>query len=234
MTSNLTRRLVLGLGSGFAASAVLSDAPAAEEAEAVFLAQSGPLPGLYCLGAIATSDLAAERAEIAKLRADLKYARVLRAKSTDKRKAEFGLRLIDRLLNGASLSFCGIMAGVGAAAKSEDVRRQVLRAASTAPVPVYMTAQGPRAASKRSRQIAQTIITGVTIARTVELRHPKDDDLLQLAGFLAALVRLDQTGASGPANDAVLAYLKGKLKVAKLDAASLEHHPKFRVIPFTA
>lgn len=223
----------MGLGTGLAAASLLTPAGAAA-VEAIYVARSGSAPESYCLGALVTGQVEAEKAGIARLRQDLNYARVLRAKSTDRRKAEFGKRMIDRLVDGQSLSFHAIIAPAGLGAAEQDVRRQLLQAINAAGVPVFMTAQTPRAISKRSLKIAQSIRSELPLAATVQFRHAKDDDLMQLAGLLAALVRLDRANAAANANAPLLAYLKLKLKAGRLDEATLKDHPKFRVFTYQA
>ena len=233
MPYGLTRRNVLGMGSALAATSLIAPARGAV-VQAVYVARSGLAPEAYCIGALIASDTKAEAAAISGLRAELKYKRVLRAKSTDRGKAQYARRLLDRLVEGDGLSFQAILAPAGLAASEQDVRRQLLEAIKPGPAPVFMTAQTARATSKRSAALAQSLKAQMPVAGSVEFHHTKDDNLMQLAGLLSALVRLDQAGEASNVNAALLNYLKDKLKAKRLDEATLRDHPKVRVAVYRA
>ncbi len=233
MPHRLTRRRILGLGGALAAASLMNPAQAAV-VEAVYVARSGLAPEAYCIGALIASDAKAEAAALSNLRAELKYRRVLRAKSTDRRKAQYARRLLDRLVEGEGLSFRAILAPAGLGVTEQDVRRQLLEGLKAGPAPVFMTAQTARATSKRSMMLAQSLKSRLPVAGTVEFHHTKDDNLMQLAGLLAALVRLDQAGPTANINTALLDYLKQKLKAGRLDEATLGDHAKFRVSVYRA
>lgn len=233
MPHRLTRRHVLGIGTGLAAASLINSAEAAV-VEAVYVARSGLAPAAYCVGALIASDAKAEAVAIANFRTELKYKRVLRATSTDRGKAQYARRLLDRLVEGEGLSFQAILAPAGLGASEQDVRRQLLEGIKAGPAPVFMTAQTARAASKRSVTLAQSLKAQLPVAGRVEFHHTKDDNLMQLAGLLAALVRLDQIGPTANINSALLEYLKEKLKAGRLDEATLRDHPKFRVSVYRA
>jgi len=230
MGAGFSRRTFLGLGVIAAAGGVRHARAAATPA--CFVGQSGePQSGRVTLGLLVTSDEAALRAWVAQLRADTSYRRVLRSRSTDKYKIAFAGRLIDGLLAHKDTRFVALDLTVPAWPNTSAERAALVgRLAAT------IFAEAPPGATIHAvdnddgTNFGELYSASISSPpRTIRYSKIAQDDLLQIAAFLAGLATGAPSSSARSAKTQLRDHLKMRLAVPDIGARSLGANPVFQV-----
>lgn len=229
MGAGFSRRAFLGFGVLTAAGGVRG---ARAATPACFVGQSGePQSGRVTLGLLVASDEAALRAWITRLRADTSYRRVLRSRSTDKYKVAFAERLIDGLLARKDTRFVAFDLTVPAWPKTPAERAALVGRIA---VPVF--AEAPPGATIHAvdnddgTNFGELYSASVSSPpRTMTYSKIAQDDLLQVAAFLAGLTTGVQSNPARSAKTQLRDHLKMRLAVPDIGARSLAANPVFQI-----
>lgn len=229
MGAAFSRRAFLSLGIVAAAGGVRR---ASAATGACFVGQSGePQSGRVTLGLLMASDETALRAWVGQLRADTSYRRVLRSRSTDKYKVAFAERLIDGLLARQDTRFIAFDLTVPAWPKT-PAERALLVGRIAAPV----FAEAPAGVTIHAVDNDDGTNFGELYSasapspqRRIAYSKIAQDDLLQIAAFLAGLTAGAPSNSTRSAKAQLRDRLKAQLAVPEIGARSLAAHPVFQI-----
>jgi hypothetical protein len=228
----LTRREVSALLVAAALQPVMLDVSCAAATGSVcFIAQSGHLrDGTVYLGLLVSGDRAGDRRELARLREELGHRRMLKADSTDRYGAAFCERFVDYMLASRHLRFVGASVTTAAVRGKARERDPVAAGYYARLLAQALPAGGDTPQIElRDRNDLRTRAIAGAIARTrrreVGVRAARDEDMIQLAGYLANALR----PAGGKVRRGFQEYLKAKLGVPALDEEHLGGHARFSV-----
>jgi hypothetical protein len=226
-----TRREVSALLVAAALQPLMLDVSRAAAGSVCFIAQSGHLrDGTVYLGLLVSGDRSGDRRELARLREKLGHRRMLKAESTDRYGAAFCERFVDYMLASDHLRFVGASVTT-AAVRGKARERDPVAAGYYARLLAQALPAGGQSPQieLRDRNDLRTKAIAGAIARTrrreVGVRAARDEDMIQLAGYLANALR----PAGGKVRRGFQEYLKAKLGVAALDEEHLGGHARFSV-----
>jgi len=234
MIADFTRREALGLAKGVALGAMFAQLPhanAAGERITCFIGQSGfPRSGAMCLGMLATARPEAQLHAIAELRLQTKHRRTLQAGSTDKYAAAFCKAFVDHMLADKEMRFFASLVRIGKPPATPAERDAVMlachvktleEAEARGVAEIYLLQRDEMHTGALTAAIRKNAMPSARVGH----RKLKDNDLIQLAGFIAAAIRTE----GGKVRRDFRAFLKQRLGVRELNQASLARHPNFRI-----
>jgi hypothetical protein len=195
---------------------------------------SSPEEMRFTLGMLVTRNPTLHFQAISALRAQNRFTRRLRSRSTDRYKIPFANGVVDYLLNQNDLSFYGAVVELAnwpdeAPARDAiyfDCHRRLIE-----------RSRGFRSAVKINLIDRQTLrysqlkrrIENLNYRPEVLMVSASSNDLMQLSSFFAGSILSDLFGTPRGARLTTLDYLKRRLGVKKIDEANLKAHPRFRI-----